>query len=59
MASKGPNGTSCGFCATYKAALSPYTVNGEYDDDGDLPKRTLNAVHRLVTDRGAIARASA
>ena len=46
----------CRLCAARKAALSPNTVQGEHDDDGELPPVAVDAVHRIVTDQSRITR---
>jgi hypothetical protein len=45
---------ACGLCQARKAALSPYTVDGNHDTDGDLAPGVVEAIHRLVTDAGRI-----
>lgn len=47
---------TCRLCAARKAALSPDTVQGEHDDDGELPPAAVDAVHRIVTDQSRITR---
>ena len=44
----------CRLCTARKAALSPNTVQGEHDDDGELPLVAVDAVHRIVTDQSRI-----
>jgi hypothetical protein len=46
--------TTCAFCGTRKAALSPYTVAGAHDHLGRLPLDAVEAIHRLRTDAGRI-----
>ena len=46
----------CRLCAARKAALSPNTVQGEHDDDGELSPVSVDAVHRIVTDQSRITR---
>jgi alkylhydroperoxidase family enzyme len=46
----------CAFCAARKQALSPHAVQGEHTHGGGLPPRTVDAVHRIVTDQGRITR---
>lgn len=46
----------CRLCAARKAALSPNAVQGEHDDDGELPPVAVDAVHRIVTDQSRITR---
>ena len=40
----------CSLCAQRKAALSPYTVNGDHDGLGVLPDTMVEAIHRIATD---------
>lgn len=48
------NADSCKLCGQRKAALSPYTVQGEHDTGSKLPADALEAIHRLKTDAGRI-----
>lgn len=45
---------SCGLCRERKTALSPYTVRGEHDDLGDLPREWVDVIHRVATDSGRL-----
>ena len=40
----------CRLCQARKDALSPLSVQGEHDHDGDVPDIVIEAVHRIVTD---------
>src|SRR2546425_10533749 len=46
----------CAWCGERKAALSPYAVNVTHDAATDLPPVVVDAVHRVVTDPGRLAR---
>jgi alkylhydroperoxidase family enzyme len=41
---------SCTLCAERKAALSPFSVEGEHDHGGLLPKPMVDEIHRVTTD---------
>jgi hypothetical protein len=41
----------CRLCQARKDALSPLSVQGEHDHDGDVPDIVIEAVHRIVTDQ--------
>jgi hypothetical protein len=45
---------SCTLCAQRKAALSPYAVEGEHDDPGELPRNWIEVIHRIVSDPGRL-----
>jgi alkylhydroperoxidase family enzyme len=45
---------NCRLCRQRKAALSPYTVNGDHDHQGMLSDAAVEAIHRLTTDAGRI-----
>jgi hypothetical protein len=49
---------ACPWCATRKAALSPYGQVGEHQQQtqspGPLPTHAVDAVHRIVTDQSRI-----
>lgn len=45
---------TCDLCQRRKAALSPYTVEGQHDSDSDLPEAAIEAAHRLASDAGRI-----
>jgi hypothetical protein len=40
----------CGLCRERKAALSPFSVEGEHDCAGTLPSAWVEMVHRITTD---------
>ena len=44
----------CGLCRDRKAALSPYTIDGEHDSCGVLPDNVIEAIHRVSTDSGRL-----
>src|SRR5437016_634546 len=44
----------CALCRRRKAALSPYGIVGEHDSLGQLPARTVEQIHRIVTDPGRL-----
>lgn len=48
--------TQCAYCAARKNALSPFNFPGEHTaaDDSPLDARTIDAVHRVVTDQTRI-----
>lgn len=54
IAAEARHAPACGLCQRRKAALSPYTVDGDHDAAGDLAPAAVEAVHRLVTDAGRI-----
>jgi len=56
IAQESRNALDCQFCVKRKAALSPYTLNGEHTADNKLPPTAIDAVHRIVTDQGRITR---
>ena len=49
--------TQCEFCQHRKAALSPYTLNGNHLSGDGLAPIAIDAVHRIVTDQSRITRA--
>lgn len=51
------NALHCPFCAERKAALSPYSVQGEHRSDTQLDPRLTDAVHRVITDQSRITQA--
>lgn len=50
IAAETRNAWSCEYCAKCKAALSPYSVDGEHSSVTNLPPAAIDAIHRLVTD---------
>ncbi len=44
----------CDLCARQKAALSPYTVDGDHNDLGNLPDSWVEVIHRIVSDPGRL-----
>jgi len=51
------NALACPLCAERKAALSPYSVQGEHHCAALLDTRLVDAVHRVVTDQSRITQA--
>jgi hypothetical protein len=51
--------TQCAYCVKCKNALSPFNVPGEHTaaDDTPLDARTIDAVHRVITDQTRITKA--
>ena len=45
---------SCGLCRQRQEALSPYTVGGDHDSQGELAQPLVEIVHRIVTDAGRL-----
>lgn len=58
IAAEARHASGCGLCQRRKAALSPYTINGDHDSGHDdrsvLSTTAVEAIHRLVTDAGRI-----
>ncbi len=51
----------CRLCADRKAALSPYSIDGDHDVDpsvsfGDRTQALVDVVHRITTDAGRLSR---
>ena len=46
----------CELCQRRKAALSPYTVDGEHDHAGELPEAIVDIVHRIATDSARLTK---
>jgi len=40
----------CALCIQRKAALSPFSVQGNHDTSSNLPPLAVDAIHRIVTD---------
>ncbi len=47
---------TCRLCVDRKAALSPFSVDGHHDGPGDLDPRTVDVIHRAITDPGRLTR---
>ncbi|NKB39238.1 MAG: hypothetical protein GKR93_19075 [Gammaproteobacteria bacterium] len=47
---------SCELCRQRKVALSPYQVNGEHDQTGELSSVMVEVVHRVITDSGRLTK---
>lgn len=45
---------TCSLCAERKAALSPFSGDGEHDESGGLPPQLVDVVHRVTTDAGRL-----
>ncbi len=54
IAAEARQSQACGLCQQRKAALSPYTVDGEHDTIGETTPVAVEAIHRLATDAGRI-----
>ena len=48
------NALNCPFCTERKAALSPNALQGEHLSTTTLDARTVDAVHRVITDQSRI-----
>ena len=48
---------SCALCAERKAALSPFTVDGEHEQAGVLPTPMADEVHRVTMDAARLTQA--
>ena len=48
------NARTCRLCSQRKVALSPYTLRGDHDSQGDLAQPVVDVVHRIVTDAGRL-----
>ena len=48
---------SCALCAERKAALSPFSVQGEHDPVGVLPASMVDEIHRVTTDAARLTQA--
>ncbi len=46
----------CRICSERKDALSPFSVKGRHDSDGELPAAIVDVAHRLTTDSGRLTR---
>jgi hypothetical protein len=46
----------CPLCARRKAALSPFSLDGDHVGPSDLAPRIVDVIHRIVTDPGRLAR---
>jgi hypothetical protein len=47
----------CALCRDRKAALSPFSIDGEHDHAGMLPAPMLDEVHRITTDAARLGEA--
>ena len=54
IAAETRHAAGCALCQERKEALSPYAVEGDHDDLGDLPGAVIEMIHRIVTDPGRI-----
>jgi len=41
---------NCQLCAERKSALSPFSINGKHDSNGELSELIVDVVHRFITD---------
>lgn len=55
VAAEARHAKTCALCRRRKAALSPYTIEGEHDTLGVLNPTWIDVVHRVVTDSGRIS----
>jgi hypothetical protein len=46
----------CGLCAERKAAVSPFSVDGEHESAGSLPAPVIDVIHRIITDPGRLTK---
>ncbi len=46
----------CLLCQQRKQSLSPYTLQGVHEHDGELPDNVIEVVHRIKTDSGRLTR---
>ncbi len=49
------NAWDCPLCQSRREAISPYAVDGEHTDMGQLPAPWVDVVHRVVTDPGRLS----
>lgn len=54
IAEEARHAPGCDLCARRKAALSPYSVDGQHDDLGRLPGNWVEVIHRIVSDPGRL-----
>lgn len=45
---------ACRLCAERKAAVSPFSVDGDHDSAGKLPSTVVDVIHRITTDPGRL-----
>ncbi|NKB34360.1 MAG: hypothetical protein GKR91_14815 [Pseudomonadales bacterium] len=57
IAQESRNASSCEFCEERKAALSPYTLEGNHHSSTPLSATAIDAVHRIVADQTRITQA--
>ena len=57
IADEARRATQCRMCRARKEALSPYTIDGEHDGNGDLPEFIVEVIHRIRTDSGRLRKA--
>ena len=46
----------CSLCEERKDSLSPASVEGSHDSNGDLPEAVIEVIHRVITDQTRITR---
>lgn len=56
VAAEARHAWNCGLCRRRKDALSPYAVDGQHDDLGEVPAAWVDVIHRVVTDSGRLTR---
>ena len=56
IAAESRNAPTCRLCIARKRALSPDSVSGEHDSNGQLPNAVIDAVHRIVTDSSRLTK---
>lgn len=54
IATETRHATGCPLCARRKAALSPYSIEGEHDGLDELPGNWIEMIHRIVSDPGRL-----
>lgn len=56
IAAETRNAADCDLCARRKAALSPFSIEGKHDGLGALPEVWIDAIHRVISDPGRLAK---
>ena len=56
IAAETRNAMDCSLCADRKAALSPYTIEGNHNSLGELQDSIIEIIHRIVTDPARLKR---
>jgi hypothetical protein len=47
---------ACALCKQRKDAVSPYGIDGKHDSLGVLPERTIEQIHRIISDPGRLTK---